>query len=150
MANKVQDALFQLILTLTKAEKRNFKLYINRNSSNAELKIAELFDAIDKLDDYDEVLLLKKLSSIKKPQLANLKAHLYKQILASLRLIKTSESIDLELHEQLDYARILYNKGLFMQSLKILEKVKEQSIVYSQDSLLIQAISLEKKLKPSK
>ena len=146
MSNRNSDPLFQLILTLTKAEKRNFKLYINRNSANADLKITELFDAIDKLSDYDETQLLKKLSSIKKPQLANAKAHLYKQILASLRVIKTNESIDLNLHEQLDYARILYNKGLFLQSLKTLEKVKEVASQYNQDSILIQAISLEKKI----
>ncbi|MBK8788156.1 MAG: hypothetical protein IPN43_17105 [Chitinophagaceae bacterium] len=53
-----------------------------------------------------------------------LKAHLYKELLASLRLLKSSDSIDLQLHEQLDYARILYNKGLYLQSLKILNVQK--------------------------
>ncbi len=146
MATRTTDALFQLIHALEKSEKRNFKLYIKRNSSNEDLKIVELFDALDKLNEYDEVLLFKKLSSIKKPQLSNIKAHLYKQLLASLRLIKSSESIDLQLHEQLDYARILYNKGLYLQSLKILDKVKELAISYNQDSFLIQVISLEKKI----
>jgi hypothetical protein len=135
-----------LIHSLEKAEKRNFKLYIQRSSGNKDLKIIELFDAIDKLPVYDETILLKKLKSIEKPQLANLKAHLYKQVLASLRIIKTTESIDLQLHEQLDYARILYNKGLYLQSLKLLEKVKEMALQYNQDSFLIQAISLEKKI----
>jgi hypothetical protein len=146
MPNRSTDIVFQLIRSLQKSEKRNFKLYIKRNSSNEDLKIIELFDAIDKLEDYDEVLLLKKLSSIKKQQLSNTKAHLYKQILASLRLLKNSESIDLQLHEQLEYARILYNKGLYLQSLKILEKTKETATVYNQDSFLIQVISLEKKI----
>ena len=35
------------------------------------------------------------------------------QILSSLRLIKNEDNIDIQLHEQLDYARILYNKGLY-------------------------------------
>jgi hypothetical protein len=146
MATRTTDALFQLIHALEKSEKRNFKLYIKRNSSNEDLKIVELFDALDKLKEYDETPLFKKLSSIKKPQLSNIKAHLYKQLLASLRLIKSTESIDLQLHEQLDYARILYNKGLYLQSLKILDKVKELAISYNQDSFLIQVISLEKKI----
>lgn len=146
MPNRSTDIVFQLIRSLQKSEKRNFKLYIKRNSSNEDLKIIELFDAIDKLSDYDEVQLLKKLSSIKKQQLSNTKAHLYKQILASLRLLKSSESIDLQLHEQLEYARILYNKGLYLQSLKILEKTKELALQYNQDSFLIQVISLEKKI----
>src|SRR5436190_10271112 len=146
MPTRFTDTLFQLIKTLEKAEKRNFKLYIKRSSGNEDLKIIELFDALDKLHDYNEPLLLKKLTSIKKPQLSNTKAHLYKQLLSSLRLIKSTESIDLQLHEQLDFARILYNKGLYLQSLRILDKVKELAIYYHQDSFLIQVISLEKKI----
>lgn len=145
MSNRFSDTLFQLIHSLEKAEKRNFKLYIKRSSAK-DLKIVQLFDAIDKLHEYDEKLLLKKLPGIEKPQLSNLKTHLYKEVLASLRLLKSSESIDLQLHEQLDYARILYNKGLHLQSLKILEKAKELALTYNQDSFLIQVISLEKKI----
>src|SRR5882757_980627 len=125
MSKRFTDILFQLIKSLEKSEKRNFKLYIKRSSGNEDLKIIELFDALDKLKEYDEAVLLKKLPSIKKPQLANIKVHLYKQLLASLRLIKSMDSIDMQLNEQLDYARILYNKGLYMQSLKILEKLSE-------------------------
>src|SRR3954464_9797839 len=146
MSNRFSDTLFQLIKSLEKSEKRNFKLYIKRNSAKEDLKIIQLFDALDKLPDYDEKLLLKKLPSVEKPQLSNLKTHLYKQVLASLRLLKTSENIDLQLHEQLDYARILYNKGLYLQSLKILDKLKELARSYNQDSFLIQVISLEKKI----
>src|SRR5438093_12612073 len=109
MSNRFSDTLFQLIHSLEKSEKRNFKLYIKRSSGNKDLKIIELFDALDKLNEYDESILLKRLPSIKKPQLSNSKVHLYKQLLASLRLLKSTESIDLQLNEQLDYARILYN-----------------------------------------
>jgi hypothetical protein len=146
MANRFTDFLFQLIHSLQKSEKRNFKLYIKRSSGKQDLKIIQLFDAIDKLNEYDEKVLLKKLPDVTKSQLANLKTHLYKELLASLRLIKSTDSIDMQLHEQLDYARILYNRGLYLQSLKILEKVKEMSQTYFQDSLLGQAISLEKKI----
>ncbi|MDB5191101.1 MAG: hypothetical protein JWQ96_664 [Segetibacter sp.] len=146
MANRFTDTLFQLIRSLEKSEKRNFKLYIKRSSSKEDLKIIQLFDALDKLNEYDEKALLKKLPSIEKPQLANLKTHLYKQLLASLRLLKSNENIDMQMNDQLDYARILYNKGLYLQSLKILDKVKEQAHFYNQDSFLIHVISLEKKI----
>jgi hypothetical protein len=62
MPNHSADILFQLIQSLEKSEKRNFKLYIQRNTGNKDLKIIELFDAIDKLKKYDEAILLKKLS----------------------------------------------------------------------------------------
>jgi len=88
MSNRSNDILFQLIKSLQKAEKRHFKLYIKRNSNNDDLKIIQLFDILDKLEDYDEKIILKKVPSIQKIQLANLKSHLYKQILSSLRLLK--------------------------------------------------------------
>lgn len=146
MSNRFTDALFQLIQSLEKAEKRHFKLYIKRSSSNENLKIIQLFDALDKMKDYDENALLKKLSPITKPQLANLKAHLYKQVLASLRLLKTTVNIDLQLSELLDHARVLYNKGLKLQSFKMLERAKELAKANHKYNFLAQVISLEKKI----
>ncbi|HEU4471462.1 MAG TPA: hypothetical protein VFR58_10280, partial [Flavisolibacter sp.] len=146
MPNRSAEPLFQLIKSLQKSEKRNFKLYIKRNSSNEDLKIVQLFDALDKMGHYDEAVLLRKLPAIKKQQLSNIKAHLYKQVLASLRLLSAENNIDIQLHEQLDYARILYNKGLYLQSLKILDRLKEIAHHYHQESFLIQIISLEKKI----
>ena len=146
MPSRSADTLFQLIHSLQKAEKRAFKLYATRNSSNEDLKIIQLFDAIDKMSEYDDSALLKKLQFTKKEQLANRKMHLYKQILASLRLLESNEHIDIQLHEQLDSARILYNKGLYLQSLKILEKTKDAARNTHQDSYLLQALFLEKKI----
>ena len=145
MSNRFSDILFQLIKSLEKAEKRHFKLYIKRSSANEDLKIVHLFDALDKMHEYDEILLMKKLKGITKPQLANLKTHLYKQVLASLRLLKTNDNIDLLLSEQLDNARILYNKGLKLQALRILERAKEMAKQNQKFNFLVQAISLEKK-----
>ena len=146
MPNRSTDALFQLVKSLEKSEKRNFKLYVKRNSSSEELKIIQLFDALDKLTDYDEGQILKKNKSIKKQQLSNMKAHLYKQILSSLRLIKDENNIDIQLHEQMDHARILFNKGLYLQSLKVLDKLKEIAKNNSQFTYLQQALFFEKKI----
>jgi len=146
MSNRFSDILFQLVQTLEKSEKRHFKLYIKRSSGKKDLKIIQLFDVLDKLPEYDEKLLLKKLPGVTKPQLANLKNHLYKELLASLRLLKTTENIDLQLSEHLDNARLLYNKGLKLQSLRILEKAKEIAKANQKFNFLVQAISLEKKI----
>jgi hypothetical protein len=145
MANRSNDILFQLIHSLEKSEKRHFKLYIKRSSGNEDLKIVQLFDALDKMQDYDEKILLKKVP-FTKSQLSNLKTHLYKQLLASLRLLKTTENTDLQLSEHMDNARLLYNKGLKHQSLKILEKAKEIAKANNKLNFLAQLISLEKKI----
>ncbi|HMG67784.1 MAG TPA: hypothetical protein VK588_08865 [Chitinophagaceae bacterium] len=146
MPNRSTDALFQLVKSLEKSEKRNFKLYVKRNSSGEDLKIVKLFDALDKSSVYDEEHLLKKNKSIKKQQLSNIKAHLYKQILSSLRLIKDENNIDIQLHEQMDHARILFNKGLYLQSLKVLDKMKEMARSNNQLTYLQQALFFEKKI----
>ncbi|MEN9685955.1 MAG: hypothetical protein RLZZ28_1741, partial [Bacteroidota bacterium] len=146
MPNRSTDSLFQLIQSLEKSEKRNFKLYINRNSGSGDLKIIQLFDALDKMREYDEEQLLVKNPSLLKQQLSNLKAHLYREILTSLRLLNQDNHIDLQLHEQLDFARLLYNKGLYLQSLKILDKVKELAKNHNQVTYILQVLFLEKKI----
>ena len=144
MPNRSSDTLFQLIKSLEKSEKRNFKLYIKRNSGSEELKSIQLFDALDKMEEYDEAQLLKKNKNLLKQQLSNAKAHLYREILNSLRLIRNEENIDIQLHEQLDFARILYNKGLYLQSLKTLDKIKENAREHNQVTFLLQVLFFEK------
>src|ERR1700694_4470212 len=146
MPNRSSDALFQLVKSLEKSEKRNFKLYVKRNSGSEDLKIIQLFDALDKMEEYDEAQLLEKNKSIKKQQLSNAKAHLYRQILSSLRLIKNENNIDIQLHEQLDHERILYNKGLYLHSLTMLDRIKENAKAHNQTTFLLQVLCFEKKI----
>ncbi len=146
MANRSIDALFQLVKSLEKSEKRNFKLYVKRNSDIEDLKIIQLFDVLDKMNSYDEKQLLKKTKSITKQQLSNIKAHLYKEILSSLRLIKDENNIDILLHEQMDHARILFNKGLRLQSLHVLDKMKKLAAAHNQVTYLMQILFFEKKI----
>ena len=146
MPNRSSDALFQLVKSLEKSEKRNFKLYVKRNSSAGDLKIIQLFDALDKMDQYDESLLLTRSKGIRKQQLSNTKAYLYRELLASLRLLHTEDNIDIQLHEQLDHARLLYNKGLYLQSLKMLDKIKENATSRNQMNFLLQVLLFEKQI----
>jgi len=119
---------------------------VKRNTATEDLKIIQLFDALDKMADYEEKQLLKKAKGISKLQLSNIKANLYKQILSSLRLIKDEDNIDIHLHEQMDHARILFNKGLYLQSLKVLDRLKETAKAYQQLTYLQQALFFEKKI----
>jgi hypothetical protein len=146
MPNRSADTLFQLIKSLEKSEKRNFKLFVKRNSSGGDLKSLKVFDALDAMKEYDESILLKKNREIKKQQLSNIKAHLYKQILTSLRLISDENNIDIQLHEQMAHARILFNKGLYLQSLRVLDKMKEMARAHHQLTYLQQVLFFEKKI----
>lgn len=143
MANQPNDHLFLLIKSLTKAEKRGFKIYANRNGSG-EAKFIQLFDALDKAREFDEESLIRRLPEVNRNQLSNLKAHLYRQILTSLRLNYVNHNVDIQIREQIDYARILYDKGLYIQSLKVLEKAKAVSVQNSRISLSSEILGFEK------
>lgn len=144
MPKQQTDHLFHLIKSLSKSEKRNFKVYVNRIGGTEISKFIRLFDILDKSDEYDEKIILKKADSIKPSQLSNLKAHLYKQLLISLRLTNINTDTDISIREQIDYAKVLYNKGLFRQSLKILEKVKNTAVKHKRDSLHYGILEFEK------
>lgn len=143
MTSAPKDALFVLVKSLSKSEKRQFKLYVGRLGVNTDAKFLALFNLLDKMKVYDEKAILDS-GIVKKTQLSNLKAHLYKQILVSLRLNPVNQTIRLQIREQLDFATILYQKGLYKQSLKILDKVKAVAIENEEKNIAYEIVELEK------
>ena len=143
MTNDQKDPLFILIKSLSKSEKRQFKVYVGRLGVNTDSKFLALFNHLDKSNSLeDEVIVAKGI--VKKQQLSNLKAHLYKQILISLRLSPLHQNIRSQIREQLDFATILYHKGLYRQSLKILEKAKALAIENQENNSAYEIVELEK------
>ncbi|HAT63952.1 MAG TPA: hypothetical protein DCS66_05035 [Flavobacteriaceae bacterium] len=143
MSKVSKDHLFDLIKSLSKSEKRQFKLYAGRLGVNEGAKFMELFDVLEKLSVYDEHEILKH-KNIQKKQLSNLKAHLYKQILISLRLNPVHQNVRLQIREMLDFATILYHKGLYNQSLKLLDKAKSVALMNEEKNTAYEIIELEK------
>ena len=138
-----KDNLFSLVKSLTKSEKRQFKLYVGRLGVNSDSKFLNLFNLLDKAKTYNEAFILKS-GIVKKQQLANVKAHLYKQILISLKLNPSHQNVRSQIREQLDFASILYHKGLYKQSLKILDKAKELAIINEEKNSAFEIVELEK------
>ncbi|VXB97414.1 conserved hypothetical protein [Flavobacterium sp. 9R] len=143
MANHQKDFLFVLIKSLSKSEKRQFKIFASRLETSSNTKFIELFNILDKSEVYDEKMILKN-GLIKKVQLSNLKSYLYKQILVSIRLNIPSQNIRYQLREQIDFAVILYNKGLYKQSLKILDKTKALAIENDEKYMAFEIVEFEK------
>lgn len=144
MLSTPRDQLFTLVKSLNKAEKRNFKLYANRFQTGVDTKFIQLFDVLDRLPEYDEEQVLRRLPDVEKRHLGNLKRHLYKQLLISLRLIYINKNIDIQIREQLDFARILYGKGMYMQALKLLDRIKSTAEEHNQDILHLEILEFEK------
>ena len=143
MTNELTDHLFSLIKSLSPSEKRQFSLYVGRIGVNTDSKFLNLFKVMCKQKKYDEKLILKS-TSISKQQLSNIKAHLYKQILISLRLNPAHQGIPVQIREQFDFAYILYRKGLYKQSLKLLEKIKAMALHYEEKNVAYEILEMEK------
>ena len=137
-------SLFKLIKSMSKADKRNFKLYAKRVQGVESLKFIKLFDILEKMPELDDKKVMSKFKQIQKGQYSNLKRHLYSQILTSLRLISISRMKAIEIREQIDFAQILYAKGLFQQSLKLLQRAKNMSEKEELDLLTLEIVEFQK------
>ncbi len=146
MSKNNTDHLYQLIKSLTAAEKRYFKVFVSKGKSKEEAKFIKLFNLIDRYQDYDEARILEAEKSIKPAQISNLKAHLYRQILQSLANYNPDDDIEIKIRELLIYANLLYNKSLIDQCWKILEKTRQMAENYDKVLLLFEVLEFEKKL----
>jgi len=144
MATQKTDYLVQLINSLTKAEKRSFRLFVMRNQASDDILFLKLFDEIGRTKSFDEHAILQRIPAIKKRQLSNLKAHLYKQLLIGLRMVIRSNTPEIDIRERIDYARVLYDKGLYRQALDVLSKAKASALKMCQYVLALNALEFEK------
>ncbi len=138
MPKSSSSPLHVLIKSLTKAEKRNFRLYAKRNFGEKNVKFLELFDVMDKMDEYDAEKVRKRFPKTSTSALANLKSHLQEQLLISLRMLRHNEPA-IRIYELLSFANVLYSKGLYMQSLEQLKRAR-QFAENTQDDLAMHAI----------
>lgn len=146
MSNIKSDQLFNLIQTLSKGEKRFFKLYVSRLGGTDDKKFVLLFDAIEKQKNYNENKIIEKQTLINPKQLPNLKTHLYFQLLKSLRLCNSNGLLTIKTMELIDYARLLYSKCLYKECMKMIEKVKKMANANDQSVFLLEILELEKLL----
>lgn len=144
MSNVKSDQLFNLIQSLSKGEKRFFKLYVSRSGDAADKKFITLFDAIEKQKVYDEEKILKKEKYLLPQQLPNLKTNLYFQLLKSLRLCNSNNLRSIRMMELIDYARLLYSKCLYKECVKMIDKAKKMAIGNDQSVFLLEILEIEK------
>ncbi len=148
MANKYSSHLHELISSLTKAEKRYFKIYVSRHTATDSQNNAQiLFDAIDKQKEYDEEILLQQLKThafVKKFSIS--KARLYDTILKSLDAYYSEKSKEQLIRNELHFIEILFAKSLYKQALKRLKSAKKQAQKYNKKHLYLEILQWEKKL----
>ena len=103
--------LFHLIKAMSKSEKRYFVLDAKKSGRRASRYLA-LFEALSKMEEFDEEKLKKKFPK----NLPSDKAYLYEAILRSMRDYRSAASKAAQVKERLMDARFLYERGLYDQS----------------------------------
>jgi hypothetical protein len=125
---KNSEHLFFLIKSLSKAEKRSFKLFVQQHARDGKNNYTLLFDAIDRMDKYDHKVLVKSMEGkMLTKNISTIKVQLNELILRSLRQNTSALKIRAKLMQQMDYLEILFEKGLYSQCKKSLEKAKKMA-----------------------
>lgn len=120
---KPSTELHDLISSLTKSEKRFFKLHSALQAGDKNY--LRIFDAVDKQKVYDEDALKKQFASetfIK--HLPSEKNHLYKLVLKALRAFHAESSVSGVLKQEIKNIEILYGKALYVECNKLLHRAK--------------------------
>ncbi len=145
MSGRVNEALFDLIKSMSKSEKRYFKLMSSRHKIGGENNYVRLFDFIDKQNAYDEEVLHKHFKGEAfLNRFSITKKRLYDHILASLDSFHVSNSIEAQLYKQLHSADILFEKSLYDQCRRILRSAEKLATKHENFGILL-LISKKKK-----
>lgn len=147
MSGKVNEALFDLVQSMSKSEKRYFKLMSSRHTIGSENNYVRIFDYLDKLPFYDEKALfdyfkgeafLKRFSITKK--------RLYDHILSALDSFHASSSIEAQIHKMLHASDILYDRSLYDQSRRILRSAEKLALKHEKPALVIEIANKQKRI----
>ena len=144
MAIAKKEWLAELISTLDVSEKRFFTRYANQTGSGESDKFYRLFRHLSAGGEFDDPQLPALLGLTGPGQLANLQRHLYGRILDSLRLQHRRREPSVRVREQIDHASLLYERGLYLQALRVLAKAKQLAATYHLDLLHLLIIDFEK------
>ena len=138
-------SLFDLIKSLSKSEKRYFKLNAALQAGNKNY--LKLFDTIDKMDEYKEEIIKKKFHKEKFiRQLTFTKNYLYNLICKSLNSYYAKHSIENHLNDLMFRANYFYKKALYKDFRNSIKLGKKLSLEYERFGYFIQFSSLEKNL----
>lgn len=144
MAKHKSEDLFYLIKSLSPSEKRYFRL--QTQVFGEAQKSLQLFEQIDQQDQYDEEEILWKAPEIKPAQFSNLKAHLYKRLLHSMRSYHLRKNKDISIREYIDQAQILFDRGLYNQCNKMLKKARRLAHANDNLELMLEILKMEKQV----
>ena len=137
------DFLFQLIKSLNKGDRRNFKLFARLQ--DGDKKYIQLFDAIDKQSKYDEKKLLKQFEGERfTKQFSVAKNYLYNYILKTLDIFHQDKPSQLRV--LIHKIEILMGKNLYEQAQKLLRKAKHAAVKQERFGDLLEILNHQRQI----
>lgn len=147
MSKTASPVLFELIHSLSKSEKRYFKIYASRHTIGEENNGIRIFNFIDDQNEFDEKAVHEHFKGEAfLNQFPITKNRLYDQILNALDAFHASKNIDAQLYKMVHSIHILYEKGLYQHAEKELKKTKRLASKHSKTAVLLQLANEEKKI----
>ncbi len=124
----VSDDLYQLISSLSMSEKRYLRIFSTRHVKGEKNIYLQLFDTIIALREPDDDAVKAALEDSDIRQKLNKHKHyLYNLILRSLNAYHADHSGEARFRETMRSVEILYQRGLFDQSRKVLRKARRMA-----------------------
>ncbi len=144
---RCQRDLYHLIKSMTKAEKRQFKLFATQHARKDSNNYVLLFDAVDRQEVYDEEKLRRKLRKYNfSKSLAKTKYLLYELILRMLRQLYDGRTTVSKIQGLLEASEVLRSKGLYQQSMVSLQKAKKLCLTFEASQWYLRVLDQEKLL----
>lgn len=131
--------LHELIQTMSRAEKRYFKLYAQIGQKKPP-KYVNLFDLINKQEVYDEQVIKKKGFKSDDKNL------LSEKIMDAIHTMQLHKSVDAELRLLMDYFSILYTKRHWQSLEKYIRKAKQIAKENERFNILLEILKWEQGL----
>jgi|GEM_PF-1811928 len=101
-----------IIRTLSKSEKRYFKLFASRTTADGDERPIRLFDAIDKQEEIDEARVRKEAGLAQDQLYHTVSLQLHDILLKSLHAFHEEKTPEPKIRAQLHYTELLLAKGL--------------------------------------
>ncbi len=139
----IKEDLFELIKSMSTAEKRLFKL--KASTYNKHDKNSQLFDVYANLKDLRKLdkVVAKKLTT---PRIHKLHSELYQQLQVFFAEEEIKSDRKLQLQQKIFTARNFVTRKLFKQASNIIEKVLQEALHFEWYLIAFEAISIKQKL----
>lgn len=141
------DALHDLIHSLSPNERRYFRLHALPNGAGPESNAMRLYNALLEQPTYDEAALLQHLQGLPMAKyLSSEKNYLYRLLLRSLRHMREEGSQKAEIRADIENAALLYERGLYQQCRKMLQRARKRAFEMQAHLALNEIITWERRL----